>query len=525
MSSVNTKFAVLALAGSAIAIPSFGHGKHHGKHHKHYFGSSGIATGTGSPYGMANATGIWGTGTAVGSNGLVASTGLASGSFVHPSAVVPHTGSSEAAAALSSTCTDSVVSVTHTNRVTVTVHASSAEAAPAQTTLSTKAYVQSAELDSAEFNSTSISLASSSAIASSSVAFSSSVVVVANTSESAASSSASVSSAATSIDLELQNKGHQKWTRSSTAAASTVAAQSTSAVAVAPIASSAVSTSSVYVAPASSSSSSSSVVYVAPTSAVVVSSSSAKASSTSSSAAPVSSNTGNGKRGLAYNTASLLGCFENNDQVTWGYNWDSDSAGLSSSFNYVPLLWGTSNGHAEVWNERATDALASGSTHLMSFNEPDMTSQANMSPEEAASAYKTYMMPFAGKAKLGAPAVTNGGGSMGLNWLSAFLAACDGCQVDFVSIHWYDSASNTAYFKEHVQNATDVSGGKPVWVTEFAPTGASDSAVATFLEDVMPWMDSQSFVERYSYFMASDGVLISGTEPSTFGTTYATYSS
>ncbi|KAI5210120.1 hypothetical protein E4T39_00442 [Aureobasidium subglaciale] len=519
MSSVNTKFAVLALAGSAIAIPSFGHGKHHGKHHKHYFGSSGIATGTGSPYGMANATGIWGTGTAVSSNGLIASTGLASGSFVHPSAIVPHTASSGAAAASSSICTDSVVSVTHTNRVTVTVHASSAEAAAVQTTLSTKSYVQSAELDSTQLNSTSISLASSSAIASGSVAFSSSVVVVASTSEAAA------SNATTPVDLELQNKGHRKWTRSSTAAASTVAAQSTSTAAVAPVASSAVSSSSVYVAPVSSSSSSSSVVYVAPTSAVVISSSSAKASSTSSSAAPASSNTGNGKRGLAYNTASLLGCFENNDQVTWGYNWDSDSAGLSSSFNYVPLLWGTSNGHAEVWNERATDAIASGSTHLMSFNEPDMTSQANMSPEEAASAYKTYMMPFAGKAKLGAPAVTNGGGSMGLNWLSAFLSACDGCQVDFVTIHWYDSASNTAYFKEHVQNATDVSGGKPVWVTEFAPTGASDSDVATFLEDVMPWMDSQSFVERYSYFMASDGVLISGTEPSTFGTTYATYSS
>ncbi|KAG9803274.1 hypothetical protein KCU68_g22536, partial [Aureobasidium melanogenum] len=68
-------------------------------------------------------------------------------------------------------------------------------------------------------------------------------------------------------------------------------------------------------------------------------------------------------------------------------------------------------------------------------------------------------------------------------------------------------------------------GGKPVWVTEFAPTGASDAQIATFLEDVMPWMDSQSFVESYSYFMASDGALISGTEPSTFGQTYATYTS
>lgn len=502
MSSINTKFAILALAGSAVAVPSFGHGKHHGKHHhhnKHFFGSSGVATGTGAPYGMANATGIWGTGTA-------ASAGLPSGhSFVHPSAVGPHTGSSEVAAegATTSTCTSSVVSITHTNRVTITVHATSAEAAPVQTTFSTKAYTSSADVNS------------TTAAFSSAVALSSSVLVE----SSATSSSSSVivaESSAAALDLDLQNKGHRKWTRSSTAAASTstAAAESTSATSVAPVSTS---TSS------SSSTSTSSTVAVAPTSAVAVSSST-QASSTSSSAVPTSSSTGNGKRGLAYNTASLMTCFEGSSQVSWGYNWDSDSAGLSSSFNYVPLLWGLS--HTDVWNSRATSAIANGATHLMSFNEPDMTSQANMSPEDAASAYKTYMMPFAGKAKLGAPAVTNGGGSMGLNWLAAFLEACDGCQIDFVTIHWYDSASNTAYFKEHVQNATDVAGGKPVWVTEFAPTGSPSNAdISTFLEDVMPWMDSQSFVERYSYFMASDGALISGTEPSTFGQTYATYTS
>ncbi|KAG9872448.1 hypothetical protein KCV05_g23092, partial [Aureobasidium melanogenum] len=214
----NTKFAVLALAGSAIAVPSFGHGKYHGKqhhhHNKHFFGSSGVATGTGIPYGMANATGIWGTGSA-------ASTGFASGhSFVHPSAVGPHTASPEVAAVSTSICTDSVVSVTHTNRVTVTVHASSAEAAPVQTTFSTKAYSRPAE-----YNSSPMAFSSS-------VALSSSVAVE--------SSSATASSSAISLDLDLQNKGHfqnkgRPWTRTSAAATSTAAAQSTSTTSVAPV--------------------------------------------------------------------------------------------------------------------------------------------------------------------------------------------------------------------------------------------------------------------------------------------------
>lgn len=501
MSSVNTKFAVLALAGSALAVPNFGHGHHakqqHHHHSKHFFGSSGIATGTGAPYGLANATGIWGTGTGVSAHGLVASTGLASG-FPRPNPVGPET-ASQVAAVTTSTCTDSVVRVTHTNRVTVTVHAS--EAAPVHTTMSTRVH------------SSSVALSSSVSVISSSAASSSSVVV---------SSSAPASSASISLNLgALENKGyngvnHRKNWRSSTstAAASSAAAQSTSETSVAPVPSS--TSTSVYVAPTTS-------VYVAPTSsAVAASSSSAQASSTSSSIVAKSSSSGSGKRGLAYNAVSDTTCFSSYSKVTWAYNWDSEAGGdLASNFNYVPLLWGTTNGHADVWNERATAAIANGATHLMSFNEPDMPEQANMSPEAAASAYKEYMMPFAGKALLGAPAVTNGGGSMGLNWLSAFMDACDGCQIDFVSIHWYDSFSNTAYFKEHVQNATDVS-GKPVWVTEFAPTDGSSSDISSFLEDVMPWMDSQDFVERYSYFMASNGKLLSGTEPSDFGMTYAT---
>lgn len=71
----------------------------------------------------------------------------------------------------------------------------------------------------------------------------------------------------------------------------------------------------------------------------------------------------------------------------------------------------------------------------MSFNEPDLSSQSNLSPAVAAAGYLTYMQPFAGKAKLGSPAITNGGGSMGLSWLSSFMTACSGCQIDFGMIN------------------------------------------------------------------------------------------
>jgi len=122
--------------------------------------------------------------------------------------------------------------------------------------------------------------------------------------------------------------------------------------------------------------------------------------------------------------------------------------------------------------------------------------------------------------------VTNGADAMGLDWLDAFLTACSGCTIDFVPIHWYSGSGEAAYFKEQVANATAVAGGKPVWVTEFGCTDGSDSDISSFLEEVMPWMDEQSYVERYSYFMAATNFLLSSaTAVSSYGSTYMSYTS
>jgi len=218
-----------------------------------------------------------------------------------------------------------------------------------------------------------------------------------------------------------------------------------------------------------------------------------------------------GKRGLAYNSASLCTAFLGSSKVTWAYNWASASYGLSSTLEYVPLLWGLESDKTSVWTKNADAAIAAGSTHLMSFNEPDLAEQANIGYVAAAAAYLTYMQPYAGKAKLGTPAVTNGGSPMGLTYLANFITACKTCTMDFVTI---------AYFKSYVAQAYAAGGNRPIWITEF---GASGSAAeqATFLATVLPWLDSLSYVERYAYFMVSDGSLVSGSALSTIGAAYA----
>jgi hypothetical protein len=187
------------------------------------------------------------------------------------------------------------------------------------------------------------------------------------------------------------------------------------------------------------------------------------------------------------------------------------------------MLWGLGS-YTDGWTEAATKALAAGSTALMCFNEPDLSSQANLDYETAAQGFMDYMQQFKGQARLGAPAVTNGGGTMGLTYMSNFLGACKskGCQIDFVCIHWYNGGTADD-FKSYVQQAYTESGNLPVWITEFQAPGDT-AAQNTFLQEVIPWLDSQSFVEKYAYFMASDGILLSsGSTLSTLGETFASF--
>lgn len=106
-----------------------------------------------------------------------------------------------------------------------------------------------------------------------------------------------------------------------------------------------------------------------------------------------------------------------------------------------------------------------------------------MDPQRAVAAYRKYIMPFAGRAALGAPAVTNGPG--GLPWLREFLRLCAGCQIDFVPVHWYDAWDNDAYFRDYISAAHDAAGGRQIWITEFNARGTIDQQAA-FLRKVMP---------------------------------------
>ncbi|KAL2421634.1 hypothetical protein ABEF95_007840 [Exophiala dermatitidis] len=262
---------------------------------------------------------------------------------------------------------------------------------------------------------------------------------------------------------------------------------------------------------------------------VVASASGGSDGSSSTSSASSSGSTGvstSGKKGLSYNDASLTSAFAGKG-ISWVYNWGASPDGtIVSGAEYVPLLWGLSS--TSAWASAASAAIASGSKHVLSFNEPDLASQSNIDPQTAATNHIKYMNPLAGQVEIGSPAITNGAGTsplMGIDWLNSFFTACNGeCKVDFVAFHWYASASDFAGFKQHVQdviNAASANGVSKVWLTEFGASG-SDSDVATFLQQAVEFLDSTAAVERYAYFMCSDGILVNGNSISSpIGSAYA----
>ena len=200
------------------------------------------------------------------------------------------------------------------------------------------------------------------------------------------------------------------------------------------------------------------------------------------------------------------------------------------------MLWGLPSGPDPSWTAAVQTA---GTENILGFNEPDLTysGSSNIDPAPAATGYKTYMQPFAHSVRIGTPSIlwnnidgTSSGGAYNSRvWTEYFLGNCSTCTFDFAAIHYYqacvadDGSSAAGWFTGNVTDAWETL-GLPIWVTEFECYGSEDQQRG-FLEEVLPWLDEQVFVERYAYFGVFPGFLVddAGDGLSEFGVTYATF--
>ena len=231
------------------------------------------------------------------------------------------------------------------------------------------------------------------------------------------------------------------------------------------------------------------------------------------------------KKGLCYNDAALTSLFDGSE-VSWAYDWGSTGgAALPGYFEYVPMLWGLND--VSYWFSAASSALSGGSRHLLSFNEPDIETQANMTPDVAAVSHIAYLNPFAGQVRVSSPAISNAQSTdppQGVAWLENFFTACDGrCTVDFVAYHWYGGGiSDLASFSSQVIAVAASHNISSVWLTEFGGTGMSADQADVFLQSAMAYLEGVPQIERFAYFMCANGILVEGESLSSSGNVYYT---
>lgn len=255
------------------------------------------------------------------------------------------------------------------------------------------------------------------------------------------------------------------------------------------------------------------------TSNTVVSSSAAttpvavSSSSTSASASASSSSTPGykgGKRGLAYryDGAADAKSFAGKN-AHWAFNWESDSRGDIGGTTYIPML--RSLDRAGNWLVNAEAAIKAGAKMVFALNEPDMEGDTNLSPSAACDAWIQYINPLAAKypdVTFAAPAVSSTDASgKGLDWLAQFKTACPKAVYHAINIHWYGpSSAGVTAFKAHVDKATSQF-GLPAFVTEFGLyPGESASAAESFLKDALTYLDGNDKCSGYAYYAVGNFV-------------------
>lgn len=154
--------------------------------------------------------------------------------------------------------------------------------------------------------------------------------------------------------------------------------------------------------------------------------------------------------------------------VSWTYNWSWKRPASRAGIDWVPMVWGAGSVTSAVIAALTKDRKRGLATDLLGFNEPDSSSQANMSPQQAADLWPRLA---ATGLRLGAPAPTTPTDG----WLSQFmgLAAARHLRVDFLTVHVYQDFTDPHAVAELKGELRELHKRyhRPIWVTEI---GAMD---------------------------------------------------
>ena len=189
---------------------------------------------------------------------------------------------------------------------------------------------------------------------------------------------------------------------------------------------------------------------------------------------------------------------------TWFYDWDAGGNTESTDFEYAPMR------HNANWQSYSVINSRENASHVLGFNEPERSDQANISVHTAINQWPEL---FKSGLRIGSPAPA----SAWIGWLDQFMRCCDSLnyRVDVAAVHCYEGGKggNPSWWASRHQEFYNNYGHKrPVWITEFN-NGANwtsewwpDDLDAQYakqekeLKAIMEALDNCEYVERYAFY-------------------------
>lgn len=233
----------------------------------------------------------------------------------------------------------------------------------------------------------------------------------------------------------------------------------------------------------------------------------------------------------------------NSSTISWLFNWELwVPPGLPQTIEWVPCVRTAEKVHdilpflTDITNTNPNIPVIK---NFLGFNEPDIESQANLTPAKAAELWAQYILPAKQKFgfRLGSPGMSSDT-SKSVPWLDEFLFlfmphsssqladigadtasglrkwAAQKAEIDFLVVHWYGGRFGDMKDFLYLMHERY---GLPVWVNEFACSNmghaqgeTGEGEVEAFLREGIPWLESTEWIEKYAYFGIGQGSEIGG---------------
>lgn len=191
---------------------------------------------------------------------------------------------------------------------------------------------------------------------------------------------------------------------------------------------------------------------------------------------------------------------------------------LDRTMVFVPMIWGY---YPKSFMISVRKVIEQHPPMIFVFNEPDNKVQSNISVDDAIQAWARLQteLDITSTSRHNTdtrPLIVSPGCVDPLgHWMKEFVTRIDHhpkLSVDVIAVHYYGGPS-PRYFQRHLQQIYETYNHRPIIVTEFAVADWSaktrrdnkftPTVVLRFMQNVLPWMQSQSWIIGYSWFSFS----------------------